>query len=615
MIYYNIINNTISVLIKSKVIITMIMMIMSSSILFAQESYVQLAFEYYNKGEYEKAVEYFKELSKEDNNYPVIYERYLASLVELNDDKSAKQLIRKMRRKFPDNIQYEVDEIFLKRDFGRTAEFEKELQDFIDDYTKSNVNLRPVSNILMRKREYQWAEKLYLTARENNRNDFAYVQELLTIYRASGNEDGVFKESLNLIKSNPQNINYAENILQSFINQNNYEKLERELIKLMQKDSKGVFNSMLIWTYIQVKQFENAFIQAKALDRRFNLMGEDLINLGKICFENQAFETAIEIYTYVVEKYPKGDFYPIAKQKLIETREEVIKNTYPVRIEHIKVLIRDYKELITELGLRRNTAEAMRKMALLYAFYLNEHDSAIYILQEAINAPRTGRNFIGLCKLNMGDIYLLKNEAWESVLLYSQVDKSYKEQTIGHEAKLSLAKLYFYQGDFELAQENLDILKLATSREIANDAMDLSLLIQDNLALDTSGDALAEFAKIDLLKFQKQYTLAIESYQQLLEDFPNHSLSDEVYWNLSFVFIKLGMFSEALDNLNLIITKYSDDIYGDDALFTKGDLLENKMDRKEEAMEVYKKILFEYPGSIYNVEARKRFRKLRGDYQ
>lgn len=590
-------------------------MLFIATVIHAQNNIVQLSFEYFNKGEYSKAVEYFDELVKTDKNIPIIYDKYLESLLKLNEEKEARQLLKKLNRRFPENINYKVDEIFLERNFGKQKKFEEDFDQFINDYTKENNNLRNVSNILLRKREYQLAEKLFLVARKNKKNDFAYTQDLLTVYRSSGNENGVLRESLNLLKMNPQNINYAQNILQAFITVDNYDKLETELIRLMQKDKQGTYNEMLVWLYIQTKQFDKAFAQAKALDKRFDLMGSELLSLGQICFKNKDFETAVKIYEYIIDKYPKSINYAFAKQKLIETREEIVKNTFPVDLTQIKTLINEYSELVDELGLRRNTAEAMRKMALLYAFYLDEHDTAIGILSEAIKIPRTTHTFVGYCKLSLGDIYLLKSEPWESTLLYSQVDKAYKDQPIGHEAKLKLAKMYFYKGNFELAQSNLDILKLATSREIANDAMDLSLLIQDNLALDTSGEALLAFAQIDLLTFQKKYNNALDAYRKLLADFPNHSLSDEIFWSMAKINIRIGKISDAIDNLENILNLYMEDIYGDDALFLKAELFENYLNREEEAMEIYKEILFHFPGSVYNAEARKRFRSLRGDHQ
>jgi hypothetical protein len=70
-------------------------------------------------------------------------------------------------------------------------------------------------------------------------------------------------------------------------------------------------------------------------------------------------------------------------------------------------------------------------------------------------------------------------------LLYSQVEKSNKEQPIGYEAKLRNAKLSYYKGDFELAQGPSGYSEDGHLPRIANDAMDLSLLIKDNMAMDT----------------------------------------------------------------------------------------------------------------------------------
>jgi hypothetical protein len=133
-------------------------------------------------------------------------------------------------------------------------------------------------------------------------------------------------------------------------------------------------------------------------------------------------------------------------------------------------------------------------------------------------------------KISLGDIYLLKGEPWEATLLYSQVEKSHKETTTGHEAKLRNAKLNYYKGDFELAQAHLDILKLATSREIANDAMDLSLLITDNTGLDTSTVAMEAYASVELLVFQNKLTGALVELDNMLRKFPGHSLTDEIHF-------------------------------------------------------------------------------------
>jgi tetratricopeptide (TPR) repeat protein len=252
-------------------------------------------------------------------------------------------------------------------------------------------------------------------------------------------------------------------------------------------------------------------------------------------------------------------------------------------------------------------------MALLYAFYKNDRDTAIVILSDAIFQARNDEKFKARAKIDLGDILLLKGEPWESTLLYSQVEKAQKDEPLGHEAKLRNAKLAYYKGEFELAQEHLDVLKLATSREIANDAMDLSILIQDNVGLDTSYDAMSEYAAIDLLLFQNRTDEALIKCDEMLRKYPKHSLTDEIYWLKAKLFRKMGNYNEAVKMLDVIIVGYSYDILGDDAHYLKGLILEEDLKDVEGAKAIYQELLKKYPGSILCADTRKRFRVLRGD--
>jgi tetratricopeptide (TPR) repeat protein len=259
------------------------------------------------------------------------------------------------------------------------------------------------------------------------------------------------------------------------------------------------------------------------------------------------------------------------------------------------------------------TAEAARSMALLHAFYLNNKDTAVVILEKITNTPSIRKDLSDQVKLDLGDIYLLKSEPWEATLLYSQVEKRQKERDLGHLAKLKNAKLSYYKGEFELAKENLDVLKLATTREIANDAMQLSLLIGDNIALDTTEAALQEYAAIDLLVFQGQYQEALDKYKAMEKNFKAHPIVDEILWAKANIYVKLGKFEEAISELTKVIENFNDDIWADDANFLIAKIYDDNLKNKDKAMEFYQKQLTNYQGSMYAVEARKRYRQLRGD--
>src|SRR5207237_519209 len=130
--------------------------------------------------------------------------------------------------------------------------------------------------------------------------------------------------------------------------------------------------------------------------------------------------------------------------------------------------------------------------------YLNKTNEANDLLEETIALPQLSLQLQAECKLELGDILLMTGDIWEASLRYSQVEKSFKHDEIGNEAKFRNAKISYYTGDFKWAQAQLDVLKGATAKLIANDAMDLGLLISDALAIDTNEAPLCIFARADL---------------------------------------------------------------------------------------------------------------------
>jgi outer membrane protein assembly factor BamD (BamD/ComL family) len=170
-------------------------------------------------------------------------------------------------------------------------------------------------------------------------------------------------------------------------------------------------------------------------------------------------------------------------------------------------------------------------------------------------------------------------------------------------------------GEFDWAKEQLKVLKAATSQLISNDALSLGLLISDNTNMDTDTtfQALLTFSRADLLDFQNQDSLALMTLDSLLENFPKHSLTDEVYYKKAQIVEKSGKFQLAAGYYQMVVDSFPDDILGDDALFQLADLYDNKLNDKVKAQTLYEQLLTKYPGSLFVVDARKRFRALRGD--
>ena len=286
---------------------------------------------------------------------------------------------------------------------------------------------------------------------------------------------------------------------------------------------------------------------------------------------------------------------------------------YDYSNEELLKLEQEYEQFLSKFGKSRMTASIVLELANLEAFYLNDLDKAIQLLDELINYPGIDHKLQAMAKLNLADFYLMKGERWESTLLYSQVDKAYQEDILGHEARFRNAKLSYYVGDFQWAQAQFDILKASTSKLIANDALDLSVFIMDNLGLDTSAAALNLYAQADLMVFQNRFDEAFAKLDTLNREYPAHALEDDMLYLKSKIYHKQRNYSKTAEMLQTIIDQHPEGIRADNAIFELAELYEKHLDDLEKAKMLYETLFIDYSGSTFAVEARKRFRVLRGD--
>ncbi|MEH0158114.1 tetratricopeptide repeat protein [Limibacter armeniacum] len=598
---------------KKLVLLLSVILLISSGYAIAQNQQIDLANEYYQNGEFDKALELYNNIAKRKSDIGYIHKNYLDAMLRTEQYKEAKKYLKKMTKSDPENAMYNIDYSRLLMQMQDSSDAKSVMDDYIGKIKHDNAQLRYAALYMIDYGMYEYAEKCYLYGEKNNQEDFYY--ELADLYALWGKKELMIEKYLELLSNVDNQLEYVEIGLQERLQKDEeFDLLEKTLLKYIQKNpDKIVYNELMLWYYLQRQEFYKAFFQAKAIDKRKKLDGFKVFEIGRIAINNNDYEASIKIFEYLVDKYKGGPVYAVSKKMLIRSKELLVKNTFPVDKDKIQSLVYDYQQIIDEIGIKSTTADAVRNMALLQAFYLNQRDSAVSILQDLIEIRSIPKQVIAQAKLDLGDIYLLKGEPWEATLLYSQVEKSEKETNLGHEAKLKNAKLSYYTGKFQLAKDHLDILKLATSREISNDAMKLSILIDDNLNLDTTEVAMKEYADIDLLVFQGRYEEAIGRYDKMLIEYKGHSLTDEILWEKANMLIKLGEFKEASKSLEQIVEFYQYDIWADDANFLLGDLYENYLDDKEKAMEYYKNQMIKFKGSSYGVEARKRFRALRGD--
>jgi tetratricopeptide (TPR) repeat protein len=577
----------------------------------------KLALQYFEQKEFEKANAYFEDLF--DKNPGTWFNFYYKSLVGAKEYSKAEKITKKQ-------LKQNKQDVYLYVYLGRLYKLENDEKKEKDAYEKAIKELEPVQpnieNLVSAFKEdhlYDYAIEVYNKGRRAT-PEYPYYYERAEIYKSKNDLASMINEYLDALEFRDTEIQTVQMNLQNSLGYDDEEGgiknplLKQELQKRIQKHpDKIVLSEFLIFIQKQQKDFDGAFVQSRALDKRLNEEGQRVYELARICMSNQQWETAKRCFDYLIEKGPDNVFYDSAVidglnveylalvQKPQPSQEELIALEQKLTRANEK-----YKKKFLNPVILKN-------LAYLKAYYLNKSDEAITLLDNFISLSGIDAANKAEYKLLLADIYLIKGEIWEASLLYSQVEKDFKYEAIGQEAKFRNAKLSFYAGDFTWAKTQADVLKGATTKLIANDALDLSLIISDAIGVDTNDAPLKLFSSAELMILQHRYNDAIARMDSINLLFSTNTLGDDIYYKKAQIYFTLGKYTDAEAMYKNILEYYPTDLYGDDAQFKLAELYEKNMNDKEKAKQAYEDVLTKYPGSIFTIEARKRYRQLRGD--
>ena len=365
--------------------------------------------------------------------------------------------------------------------------------------------------------------------------------------------------------------------------------------------------------YMQRNDFDGAILQAKSLDLLRGEDGENVLRIAKTAAIQKDFDAAIKGYQYVIDKGARFPWFVNANLEIINVKRDKIVNSPNYTKTQLLSLKQSYQDFIKSYNSEYTAINATLELAQLEALYLHEIDTAITMLTPITENNRVAKDLLAKAKLYLGDFYLIDEQPWESLLLYTQVEKAEKGNPLGEEAKFRNAKLAYYKGDFEWAQTQLKIIKASTTELISNDAIDLSVFILDNLNTDDTDFALLKFSKADLLRYQNKLADAEDTLNDILKNYPSTALQDDILYLKYKIEKDKQQYDKAASYLQKIVDEYGTDILADNALFYLGDLYQMYLKDDEKAKAYYEKIILDYKDSTFSIEARKRYRKLRGD--
>ncbi|TBW29832.1 tetratricopeptide repeat protein [Gramella sp. KN1008] len=574
---------------------------------FAQSE--QLARNFFDQGEYEKALKVYQQLYKENPANMAFFNGVVSSYQQMEEFEKAEKMLFERLNTSANNPSLLIE---IGHNFELQENIEKASQ-FYDEALQS-IEGRPnyAYSIARGFEQYSlldYAAKAYERAMALN-TDRNYNLQLARIYGEQGKIEEMFSNYLDLIEDDMKFYGLANREFNRYISEDSQSEantiFRKLLLKRLQENPILLYNEMLSWLFVQQKEYDKAFAQQRAIYKRGDKDLQGILNLALLARDGEAYEDAREIISYAIDESPSRTFNLQARHFLVKLKLETARPEAYSEIEN------DFQTLLGEYGYTQETLDLQIDYANFMAFRQDKKELAVKLLKET--ADLTSSNFdLAKVKMALADILVMQEKFNEALIYYSQIQNIVKNDEMAQNARYKVARTSYYKGDFEWAKTQLDILKTSTSQLIANDAMELSLLISDNSLEDSTQTALRKFAKADLLAFQKKNSQAIQLLDSILVNHKGEKIEDEALLRQAKLYEEEHDYKKAEANYLKIIDSFREDILADNAYYFLAELYANQLQDPGKAKSFYEQIIFNFADSIYFVEARKKYRMLRGD--
>ncbi len=577
----------------------------------------RLAVQYLREGRYEQAVALYEELF-DDEPTQIIYNNYLDALFGLESFRQAERVVREQIQRNPGEVRYQVDLAWVSELSGNNRRARRQMDELIEKLRANPGEITDLALAFEARGYLDRALETYLHGRRLLAESHPLHLRIADIHEKKGNYREMMNEYIDYMIKFDEERARVRGILQDAVANDpgfgRNDALRSVLLERTQRNPENImYSEMLLWLSIQQQDFRMAFMQARALDRRLQQEGRPVLEVASLATSNKNYTIAADAYNYILDMGAESTFYMDALVGYLNVRFLSVVDDYTYQTEELLEIKREYEQALERMGVSSATVQLVRNLANLHAFYLENTSQAIDLLESTLDLPNISNRVKGECRIELADILLLTGEVWDATLLYSQVDRMFRDDPLAHEAKFKNARLTYFIGEFDWAKAQLDILKAGTSRLIANDAMRLSLKIQDNLGINGDPRPLEMYAMAEQQIFMNRFDKALEILDSVKTLYPGHQINDDLVYAKAEIMIKQGDFGAADSLLALIVEQYPSGLLADEALFRRAELQQNYFENHDKAMSLYQQIMTEYPGSLHTVTARNRFRLLRGD--
>jgi len=583
-----------------------LLLLLACSNIYAQSA--DKAREYAAEQKYDEAIAIYSELYKTSPDS--VYTEYLNTLLAAGKYKQAEKIVEKKASLFPRNIHSPEMNLELGQVYEKTGKPDKakvQYDSVIGMINGDDIFTTNIAKTFTDIGRDDYAITTYERALQMLGNPPMYGRPLALLYAKSGNLEKAVEALLRGGPSVFMTADYAKEMLLEILgtDQKKLQQVQKALVKKINAEpNNNYYAEILTWIYTQKNDWDGALMQIEAIDDRNQENGRRVMDFARTAVAARQFEVANKGFDDIISKGKDVPYFVLAKSEKLASALKQLELNNERKPEDIAGLAAMYDSFLVEFP-KYYTMQTASDFAMLQAVYANNTKRAIEILKRSIAEPDTRRNMMGVFKLQLGDYYLLSGKIWDASLSYSQVEKEYKQDVIAEDARFRNARLAFYRGDFDLAQKQLAILKSGTSNLISNDAIDLSVLITENVE-DSNTAPLQRFATAGLLMFQNKDKEAEKMVDSIIAATPKHPLADDIVMMHANIAMKHRDFTAALGYYKTIIDKYGKDVLGDDAVFRTAEIYDTELHQPQEAKKYYEQLIIDYPGSTFVQTARQK---------
>jgi len=571
----------------------------------AQDNGAAEARQHMAKQEYQQAIELFANLYDKD---PVsFYNEYFEALLTAKDFKKAEKLVNSRIDYQSRNPLLYIDKGHLLELQGKTKKAEEQYMNVLQLVNGDDMITSEMVNKFVAIGKDNYAVGVYERAKSLLGGTFIYNIAMAKLYAKLGDIDKALNALIDMGPVQYINTESAKGAMLEILGADaaKLQLTQKALMKkINQQPDNTYYVELLTWLYTQKNDWEGALLQIEALEERGSTKGQRLLEFARAAANEKQFDIALKSYTDVIEKGAQLPYYIMARSEKLNTQLLQLQNDAQPDAPKINQLLNDYDSFLVAFPQYYSTSTA-QDYAMVAAQYANNPQKGINILEKAAKQNNVTREFWGKCTLQLADYQILTGKIWEASLLYSQVDKEFKQDALGEEARFRNAKVAYYTGDFDWAQGQLSVLKASTSELIANDALFLSVLLTENKPEDSNYVPLQRFAYADLLLFQNKDKDAEQLLDSLNQAYPKHPLNDDILMLRAKIALKHKDYNKALAYLKIVFEQYGKDVLGDDAVYQTAEIYETKLHDLSAAKKFYEQLIIDYPGSTFSQSARK----------